>query len=71
MTNVKHLTPEELAERWNCSGETLARWRSEGQGCRWMRIGGYIRYRMTDVEAHEAQCLRKSTSERDLSEVVA
>lgn len=41
MTNVKHLTPEELAERWNCSGETLARWRSEGQGCRWMRIGGY------------------------------
>jgi hypothetical protein len=26
---------------------------------------------MTDVEAHEAQCLRKSTSERDLSEVAA
>ena len=71
MTNVKHLTAEELAERWNCSGETLARWRSEGRGCRWMRIGGYIRYRMTDIEAHEAQSLRKSTSERDLSEVVA
>ncbi len=71
MSNVKHLTAEELAERWNCSGETLARWRSEGHGCRWMRIGGYIRYRLTDVEAYEGKCLRISTSVRDLSEVPA
>jgi hypothetical protein len=34
-------------------------------------MGGYIRYRMVDVEAYEAQSLRKSTSERDLSEVSA
>ena len=71
MRDVKHLTQEELAERWNCSGETLARWRCEGNGCRWMRIGGYIRYRVADVEAYESHCLRKSTSERDLSEVAA
>ena len=71
MTDVKHLTPEELAERWNCSVDTLARWRCEGQGCRWMRMGGYIRYHMVDVVAYEAQSLRVSTSERDLSEVSA
>lgn len=38
-----------LAERWNKSLRTLQRWRSEGYGPPYIRIGGTIHYRVGDV----------------------
>lgn len=50
------ITQEELAARWQISEATLERDRSLRQGCRYMKIGGLIRYRMSDVLAYEDDC---------------
>lgn len=38
-----------LAHRWNKSLRTLQRWRSEGYGPPYIRIGGTVHYRVGDV----------------------
>ncbi len=48
------LTQRDLERRWQLSGRTLERWRSESYGVRWVVIGGSIRYRLSDVLAWEA-----------------
>lgn len=60
---VKHLNQQELAERWDCSEASLERWRCEGIGPVFMKLHGRVLYRIEDVEAYEAQCLRTSTSQ--------
>ncbi len=45
----------DLAERWKKSLRTLQRWRAEGYGPAYLRIGGSIFYRSGDVLAFEAQ----------------
>ncbi len=62
--NVKHLNQRQLAERWDISEATLERWRTEGIGPVFLKLQGRVLYRVEDVEAYEAECLRKSTSER-------
>ena len=54
------LTPIELAQRWRISTRTLDRWRASRTGPRWMRIGGRILYRMTDILDYEQARLRGS-----------
>lgn len=49
------LRERQLARRWDTSQRTLQRWRSEGQGPPYIRIGGSIRYLMADVLAYEQQ----------------
>jgi hypothetical protein len=34
----------------NDRDQTLRRWRMEGRGPRWLKVGGRIRYRWADVE---------------------
>ena len=48
------LTPQEVAERWALSEDTLRRWRSEGCGPNYVRLGGRIRYRLAEVMRYEA-----------------
>lgn len=56
MTDREQLmTQEELAHRWQISEATLERNRSMKQGVKFMRIGGLIRYRLSDVLAYEVQ----------------
>lgn len=56
MTDREQLmTQEELAHRWQISEATLERNRSMKQGVKFMKIGGLIRYRLSDVLAYEAQ----------------
>ncbi|ONF43304.1 terminase [Marinobacter lutaoensis] len=62
--SVKHLNQRQLADRWGVSEATLERWRSEGIGPVFLKIQGRVLYRAEDIEAYEAECLRKSTSER-------
>lgn len=68
---VFHLHQRELAERWNLSEGTLERWRSEGIGPVFLKLHGQVRYRVEDIEAFEAESLRKSTSEAVQSGAVA
>lgn len=48
-----HLRERDLASRWKMSQRTLQRWRAEGYGPLFIRIGGSIRYRMADVLDYE------------------
>ena len=52
---VRHLTPQQLSERWggDFSVETLKRWRRIRYGPPFMYIGRDVRYRLADVEAWE------------------
>jgi predicted site-specific integrase-resolvase len=62
--SIKHLNQRQLADRWGVSEATLERWRSEGIGPVFLKIQGRVLYRHEDIEAYEAESLRKSTSER-------
>ena len=61
--SIKHLNQGELADRWNVSAATLERWRTAGIGPVFLKLQGRVLYRIEDIEAYEAQCLRKSTSQ--------
>ena len=61
-----HLTQLELARRWNKSVGTLERFRSEGIGPRFLKIGGTVRYRLEDIEAYERDCLYDSASSKSV-----
>lgn len=47
----------ELAEHWGIPVRTLAAWRYQGKGPRYMKLGGAVRYRLEDVEAFENENL--------------
>lgn len=51
------LTPNELAERLKIHPGTLRRWRMDGEGPRWIKLGNAqsssVRYELADVEAWE------------------
>ena len=53
MSQTIFLTEEQLAERWQCTGKTIGRWRSQGTGPKFLKINGSIRYKLSDVEAFE------------------
>ncbi|HMU65563.1 MAG TPA: helix-turn-helix domain-containing protein [Cellvibrionaceae bacterium] len=61
--SIKHLNQAQLAERWGVSESTLERWRTDGIGPVFLKIQGRVLYRLEDIQAYEADCLRKSTSE--------
>lgn len=51
------LTPNELATRLKVHPGTLRRWRMDGEGPRWIKLGSAqssaVRYELADVEAWE------------------
>lgn len=49
----KFLSQSELAKRWGISPRTLERWRWAGEGLRFVKIGGLVRYRLEDIMAYE------------------
>ena len=53
-----HLTQHDLARRWRMSERTLEAWRWRKRGPPYLRIGGKIIYRRSDVLAYEAAHLR-------------
>jgi hypothetical protein len=53
------LTQEEVAFRWKISEATLERDRSLKKGCRYMKLGGLIRYRLQDVMDYEESCVQE------------
>ncbi|GAA1751089.1 helix-turn-helix transcriptional regulator [Aeromicrobium alkaliterrae] len=49
----RYLSPTLLAERWSITPKTLANWRHLGTGPTFTKIGGMVRYPISDVEAYE------------------
>lgn len=54
------LSTKLLSRRWNIAPRTLERWRAEGCGPQFVRIGRHVRYRQTDVCAFEVNHLETS-----------
>ena len=61
---IKHLSTRELSTRWGVRLSTLERWRANGLGPRFLRIGARVVYRVSDVEAYEQAHCFISTHER-------
>lgn len=57
-----HLLESELARRWRVSRRTLQRWRREGLGPDYLRLGRRIVYPVDAILAHE-QASRQSVVE--------
>lgn len=56
---LRHLNQVELGRRWAMSHRTLERWRWEGGGLSYLKMGGRVLYRLEDIEAFEAAGFRK------------
>ncbi len=63
MTDIKHLNQVELARRLGVSHRTLERWRWQGVGPVFLKIGGRVKYRLEDVEAFENTHVCRSTAD--------
>jgi hypothetical protein len=57
---VEHINQVELSRRWRLSPRTIEGWRQRGIGPRFLKVGGRVLYRITDVEAYEAAELRET-----------
>ena len=51
--NTIHLTPEELAVRWDVKESTMGQWRWFGKGPSYLKLGTLILYRIKDIEQFE------------------
>jgi predicted DNA-binding transcriptional regulator AlpA len=51
--STRHLSPAELAERYDLPLETIYSWNKARTGPRFMKIGRHVRYRLVDVIAWE------------------
>lgn len=60
---TKHLNQIDLANRWKLSPRTLERWRWNGEGPRFMKLGGRVVYRLEDIEEYEREQSRASTTD--------
>ena len=62
----KHcLNQKELARRWGLSHRTLERWRYAGEGPAYLKLGGRVLYRLSDVEAFETSQLQRARVVQD------
>ena len=53
MEQIECLSSKLLARRWGLSHRTLERWRHDGTGPAFLKIGGRIMYRLEDIQAFE------------------
>lgn len=51
----------ELAVRWGISHRTLERWRWTGEGPKFLKVGGRVVYRLSDIEEYEQAMIRTCT----------
>jgi hypothetical protein len=58
---MQNLDQKHLAERWLISPRTLEQWRWQGRGPRYLKIGGRVVYRLSDIEAFESARVHTNT----------
>jgi predicted site-specific integrase-resolvase len=54
----------ELAERWEMSHRTLQRWRMDGRGPTYLKLGKRVSYPMSSILEFEKHITHISTSQR-------
>ncbi len=64
MQDTPYLTPQQLAKRWLFSHKTLEKWRYQGIGPRYTKVGKRLLYAMPDIVAFEQQGRNSKTSNR-------
>ncbi len=52
-TDVEHLTPEQLGQRWHKAPGTLSNWRNMGKGPSYVKLGRTILYPLPAVLNYE------------------
>ena len=57
---IIHSHQRDLANRWRLSPRTLERWRWERIGPPFLKIGGRVVYRLSDIEKFEKMQIRTS-----------
>ena len=57
---IIHYDQRDLANRWRLSPRTLERWRWERIGPTFLKIGGRVVYRLSDIEDFEQSQVRAS-----------
>ena len=60
---IQHINQVELSRRWRLSPRTLERWRCQGTGPQYLKVGGRVVYRLADIEAYEAAQLRATSDD--------
>lgn len=58
-----NLAEKQAAEYLAISVHTLRRWRVYGGGPRFLKMGSRVVYPIEELDAYQASCLRKSTSD--------
>ena len=61
------LNQVQLARRWHLSPRTLERWRWEGVGPTYLKVGGRVLYRLSDIEYFEKENTKSIHSEFTLA----
>jgi len=62
MEKVLNLLPREAAERLRTTVGTLAVWRVQGRGPRFIKSGRRVLYPLPEIEAYEREHLRSNTT---------
>jgi predicted DNA-binding transcriptional regulator AlpA len=63
MSKETYLSAEELATLWGVSNNTLRKWRWEGKGPRFTKLGARVVYRQSDIDAFAESNVFSSTTE--------
>ena len=53
-----HMTPKDLAARWDVQESTLGQWRWFGKGPSYLKICTLVLYRIEDIENFEALAIQ-------------
>ena len=61
-SQVLHLTARETAARWKLNVVTLANWRVQGKGPKFIKLGRRVLYPLGEIEAYEQSQLRQNTA---------
>jgi len=61
---VEYLSEKALAKRWGIDFRTLQKWRCQGMGPPFIKIGIAVRYTPESIKTFEEQQMRSSTSRR-------
>lgn len=64
MQDEIRLTERQLCKFWSITPETLRKWRTNGYGPIYIKVGGRVLYRPEDVRAFERQTMYRSSGQK-------
>jgi len=64
MQEEARLTERQLCKFWSITPETLRKWRGNGYGPIYLKVGGRVLYRPEDIREFERQTMYRSSGDR-------